>query len=224
MDNYEPDPHTEQCKERAQYLRDKIMPIFTDRVEAIWGAIENGQVSEVDEFMMNEFIEASRMVFDGVHDVRRAVLQIRVSTKEDTSGKACHPALKKSFSTCFFLNFFLFPFFSRKNLADPSQLKFGKICPITTTLKYRPQTMNAQKSSLKPFTSKLFASNSTGLLKVFWRTHFSLFLLSLLFLLFPIFVIFLSILSFHLSFSPTRICMISTHNRMFYCIYLELCR
>ena len=150
------------------------MPIFTDRVEAIWGAIENGQVSEVDEFMMNEFIEASRMVFDGVHDVRRAVLQIRVSTKEDTSRKACHHALKKklflhvSFSISFF--------FSRKNLADPSQLKFGKICPITTTLKYRPQTMNAQKLSLKPFTSKLFASNSTGLLKVFWRTHFSLFL------------------------------------------------
>merc|ERR1719162_2581112 len=53
------------------------MPIFTDRVEAIWGAIENGQVTEVDEFMMNDVIEASRMVFDGVHDVRRAVLQIR---------------------------------------------------------------------------------------------------------------------------------------------------
>ena len=119
MDNYEPDPHTEQCKERAQYLRDKIMPIFTDRVEAIWGAIENGQVSEVDEFMMNEFIEASRMVFDGVHDVRRAVLQIRVSTKEDTSGKACHPALKKSFSTCFFLNFFLFPFSPEKIWPTP---------------------------------------------------------------------------------------------------------
>ena len=115
----------------------------------------------------------------------------------------------------FLSQFLSFAFFSRKNLADPSQLKFGKICPITTTLKYPPQTMNAQKSSLKPFTSKLFASNSTGLLKVFWRPHFSLFLLSLLFLLFPIFVIFLSILSFHLSFSPTRICMISTHNRMF---------
>lgn len=77
MDNYEPDPHTEQCKERAQYLRDKIMPIFAERVEAIWDAIEHGKVNEVDEYMMNEFIEASRMVFDGVHDIRRAVLQIR---------------------------------------------------------------------------------------------------------------------------------------------------
>lgn len=86
MDNYEPDPHTEQCKERAQYLRDKIMPIFSERVESIWNMIERGEVTDVDEFMMNEFIEASRMVFDGVHDVRRAVLQIRVS-REVECGK-----------------------------------------------------------------------------------------------------------------------------------------
>ena len=81
MDSYEPDPYTEQCKEKAQYLKTQIMPIFADRVEQIWEGLESGKVT-IDEFVQNDFVEASRGVFDGVHDIRRAVLMIRVSKFE----------------------------------------------------------------------------------------------------------------------------------------------
>merc|ERR1711976_403387 len=47
---------------------------------------------------MNEFIEASRMVFDGVHDVRRAVLQIR-NFADDLSETSLDDAQSGLYST-----------------------------------------------------------------------------------------------------------------------------
>jgi len=61
------------------------MPLFGERVENIWELLDNGNEKEVDDFMQNEFVEASRMVFDGVHDIRRAVMQIRKSDNDDLS-------------------------------------------------------------------------------------------------------------------------------------------
>ena len=52
------------------------MPNFAEKVEVAVDALTANPQREVDE---NEFIEASRLVYDGVRDIRRAVLLNRVS-------------------------------------------------------------------------------------------------------------------------------------------------
>ena len=51
------------------------MPRFTEQVEAAVEALSANPTMPVDE---NEFIDASRLVYDGVRDIRKAVLMIRV--------------------------------------------------------------------------------------------------------------------------------------------------
>jgi catenin alpha len=53
------------------------MPNFAGRVEIAVDALSTAPPKEVDE---NEFIDASRLVYDGVREIRRAVLMNRVST------------------------------------------------------------------------------------------------------------------------------------------------
>ena len=53
-----------------------VMPNFAEKVEVAVDALTANPQREVDE---NEFIEASRLVYDGVRDIRRAVLLNRVS-------------------------------------------------------------------------------------------------------------------------------------------------
>lgn len=53
-----------------------VMPRFTEQVEAAVEALSANPSQPVDE---NEFIDASRLVYDGVRDIRKAVLMIRVS-------------------------------------------------------------------------------------------------------------------------------------------------
>lgn len=53
-----------------------VMPNFATRVEMAFNALSNTPPKEVDE---NEFIDASRLVYDGVREIRRAVLMNRVS-------------------------------------------------------------------------------------------------------------------------------------------------
>lgn len=53
-----------------------VMPRFTEQVEAAVEALSANPGQPVDE---NEFIDASRLVYDGVRDIRKAVLMIRVS-------------------------------------------------------------------------------------------------------------------------------------------------
>lgn len=55
------------------------MPRFAEQVEV---AIEALSTSPPQAFEENEFIDASRLVYDGVRDIRKAVLMIRVSTSE----------------------------------------------------------------------------------------------------------------------------------------------
>lgn len=51
------------------------MSKFAVRVDAAVSALGNGGNAGLDE---NEFIDASRLVYDGVREIRRAVLMNRV--------------------------------------------------------------------------------------------------------------------------------------------------
>lgn len=57
-----------------------VMPRFTEQVEAAVEAL-SANSQPVDE---NEFIDASRLVYDGVRDIRKAVLMIRVKIQTHT--------------------------------------------------------------------------------------------------------------------------------------------
>ena len=52
------------------------MPHFAEKVEGAVDGLTSRPPRDVDE---NEFIDASRLVYDGVRDIRRAVLMNRVS-------------------------------------------------------------------------------------------------------------------------------------------------
>lgn len=54
-----------------------VMPNFAEKVEIAVDALSYNPPREVDE---NEFIDASRLVYDGVRDIRQAVLLDRVSS------------------------------------------------------------------------------------------------------------------------------------------------
>merc|ERR1719186_1031191 len=71
MDNYEPGLYTERVLEAIRILRSEVMPNFSHRVENAVEALTSEPQGAVDE---NEFIDASRLVYDGVREIRRAVL------------------------------------------------------------------------------------------------------------------------------------------------------
>jgi len=72
MDNYEPGLYTERVLEAVRLLRSEVMPNFCSHVNGAVAAIDSPEQNKgVDE---NEFIDASRLVYDGVREVRRAVL------------------------------------------------------------------------------------------------------------------------------------------------------
>jgi len=80
MDNYEPDFYTDKVREETERLLEEITPIFTQRVSAVIEALDRDPPEEIDE---NEFIEAARMVYEAVRDVRRSVLQMRDPNDDD---------------------------------------------------------------------------------------------------------------------------------------------
>uniref|UniRef100_A0A671SB06 Catenin alpha-1 n=1 Tax=Sinocyclocheilus anshuiensis TaxID=1608454 RepID=A0A671SB06_9TELE len=82
MDNYEPGVYTEKVLEATKLLTDTVMPRFTEQVEAAVEALSTNPSQPVDE---NEFIDASRLVYDGVRDIRKAVLMIRTPEELDDS-------------------------------------------------------------------------------------------------------------------------------------------
>lgn len=69
------------------------MPRFTEQVEAAVEALSSDPAQPMDE---NEFIDASRLVYDGIRDIRKAVLMIRVST----AGSWTAARRTFSFSSC----------------------------------------------------------------------------------------------------------------------------
>ena len=52
-------------------LRNKFVPMFNSQVDSAVAALVQSPPGQVDR---NEFIDASRLVYDGVREVRRAVL------------------------------------------------------------------------------------------------------------------------------------------------------
>lgn len=77
MDNYEPCPYTKRVLDAVRGLRDQILPQFAERVNVAVGVLSNPSGhKDIDE---NDFIDASRMVYDGIREIRRAVLMNRVS-------------------------------------------------------------------------------------------------------------------------------------------------
>ncbi|BFF88946.1 catenin alpha [Drosophila madeirensis] len=81
MDNYEPCIYTKRVLEAVKVLREQVMIKFEQRVEAAVGALCTNTNKDLDE---NEFIDASRLVYDGVREIRRAVLMNRSSEDLDT--------------------------------------------------------------------------------------------------------------------------------------------
>lgn len=67
-------PSAHQCS--LPCLLSLVMPRFTEQVEAAVEALSSDPAQPMDE---NEFIDASRLVYDGIRDIRKAVLMIRVS-------------------------------------------------------------------------------------------------------------------------------------------------
>ncbi|EPQ16938.1 Catenin alpha-1 [Myotis brandtii] len=79
MDNYEPGVYTEKVLEATKLLSNTVMPRFTEQVEAAVEALSSDPAQPMDE---NEFIDASRLVYDGIRDIRKAVLMIRMQLWE----------------------------------------------------------------------------------------------------------------------------------------------
>ncbi|XP_073505668.1 catenin alpha-1 [Phyllobates terribilis] len=82
MDNYEPGIYTEKVLEATKLLSNTVMPRFTEQVEAAVEALSGDSNLPMDE---NEFIDASRLVYDGIRDIRKAVLMIRTPEELDDS-------------------------------------------------------------------------------------------------------------------------------------------
>uniref|UniRef100_A0A8C4HRW0 Catenin alpha-1 n=1 Tax=Dicentrarchus labrax TaxID=13489 RepID=A0A8C4HRW0_DICLA len=82
MDNYEPGVYTEKVLEATKLLTNTVMPRFTEQVESAVEALSANPSLPVDE---NEFIDASRLVYDGIRDIRKAVLMIRTPEELDDS-------------------------------------------------------------------------------------------------------------------------------------------
>lgn len=78
MDNYEPCIYTKRVLEAVKVLKESVMSKFAQRVDVAVGALSSNSNKDVDE---NDFIDASRLVYDGVREIRRAVLMNRVSFK-----------------------------------------------------------------------------------------------------------------------------------------------
>lgn len=76
MDNYEPCDYTNKVLDHVVVLKDQIIVNFAQSVSYAINALNSQPIRDPDE---NGFIEASRLVYDGVRDVRNAVLLIRVS-------------------------------------------------------------------------------------------------------------------------------------------------
>ncbi|RZC32359.1 catenin alpha, partial [Asbolus verrucosus] len=80
MDNYEPCIYTKRVLEAVKVLNDQVMPKFSQRVQVAVQALSSNPAKEVDE---NDFIDASRLVYDGVREIRRAVLMNRADEDLD---------------------------------------------------------------------------------------------------------------------------------------------
>ncbi|CAK8697210.1 unnamed protein product [Clavelina lepadiformis] len=82
MENYEPDYYTEKVIETCHTLKDEVMPKFEARLETTVDALAKDPQEDPQE---NDFIDSSRLVYDGVREIRRAVLMLRNPEDVDDS-------------------------------------------------------------------------------------------------------------------------------------------
>ena len=68
MDNYEPGLYTERVLEAVRLLSTGMMPNFAQKIDGVVDLLGRGKEDEIDD---NEFIEATRLVYDGVREIRR---------------------------------------------------------------------------------------------------------------------------------------------------------
>lgn len=80
MDNYEPCLYTERVLDAVHVLVDQVMPSFARCIELAVTCLNTSPVREVDE---NELIDASRLVYDGVREIRHTVLMNRTDEELD---------------------------------------------------------------------------------------------------------------------------------------------
>ena len=80
MDNYEPGPYSEKVLQAIKILSQRVMPNFANQVE---GALNNLTTHPVPKDVNeNEFIDATRLVYEGVRDIRRAALLNRAEDED----------------------------------------------------------------------------------------------------------------------------------------------
>jgi len=80
MDNYEPGYYTERVLDTVGLLSGQVMPNFAAKVESVI-AFSSGQGPPPEE---KDFIDASRLVYEGVREIRTAVLLNRNSMEFDS--------------------------------------------------------------------------------------------------------------------------------------------
>ncbi|XP_077864712.1 catenin alpha-2-like [Saccoglossus kowalevskii] len=74
MQNYVPNPYTDRVINAVDSLRERVMPKFAQEVEDAVEALTIRPRKPLDE---EEFMDAAQMVYSGVRDIRRAVLDDR---------------------------------------------------------------------------------------------------------------------------------------------------
>uniref|UniRef100_A0A4W3GCB3 Catenin alpha 3 n=1 Tax=Callorhinchus milii TaxID=7868 RepID=A0A4W3GCB3_CALMI len=79
MENYEPGVYTEGVMKSVQILAESAMPEFIAQVNI---ALEALSIDSPHQFDDNAFVDAAKKVYDSVHDVRSAVLMIRVKLED----------------------------------------------------------------------------------------------------------------------------------------------
>ncbi|XP_022288186.1 catenin alpha-2-like isoform X2 [Crassostrea virginica] len=81
MENYEQGVYVDRVMEAVEMLRDQVMPNFAEKVEIAVDGLSYNPPRDIDE---NEFIDASRLVYDAVRDIRQAVLLDRTEVETDS--------------------------------------------------------------------------------------------------------------------------------------------
>ena len=64
MDNYEPGYYTGRVMEAVKLLSERVMPNFAEKVEANVQLLSSG--NEISQEDQNEFIDAARLVYEGM--------------------------------------------------------------------------------------------------------------------------------------------------------------
>lgn len=107
-----------------------VMPRFAEQVEV---AIEALSANIPQPFEENEFIDASRLVYDGVRDIRKAVLMIRVCEafreSPGSSMSSLFLIIQCNLQKCLFPSIFLScGLFAYKWMSESQQAQFSTEC------------------------------------------------------------------------------------------------